>query len=181
MLEAKIHINSGAPPHFMAEEPDMPFEIGAVLRRKFKRGNFYHYGIASEYYHPELNLQMIYQFGGPFSGDIENPSLNLRLLNRIWGSGEGNHTGVRVGITDYITFSEGIDIEVIEIPDDPIPVLERAKKMLNREDYNPLIRNCEHYANYALTGDWKSSQASLSVKQVGKGLGMILGGLFSKR
>ena len=159
----------------------MPFEIGSVVRRKFKRGTFYHYGIASEFYHPDTMLQMIYQLGGPFPGDLENPSMNMRLLNRIWASEMGNHTGVRVGITDYRTFSEGLEIEVIEIPEDPIPVLERAKMMMHREDYNPLVRNCEHYANFALTGEWKSEQAKMSVSQVGKGLGMILSGIFSKR
>ena len=163
------------------EEPNMPFEMGSIVRRRFKRGTLYHYGIASEFFHPETKLQMIYQFGGPFPGDLDNPSLKMRLLNRIWGAEEGNHTGVRVGITDYVTFSEGLEIEVVDIPEDPIPVLERAKSMLNREDYNPLMRNCEHYANFALTGDWKSEQAKVSVKQVSKGLGMIFNGIFSRR
>jgi hypothetical protein len=162
------------------EEADMPFEIGSKLRRRFKRGTFFHYGIASEFFHPDTKLQMIYQFGGPFPGDLDNPSINMRILNKIWASEMGNHTGVRVGITDYRTFSEGLEIEVMEIPEDPIPVLERAKLMLNREDYNPLVRNCEHYANFALTGEWRSEQAKMSMKQVGRGLSMIFKGFFTK-
>lgn len=180
-MNCKIHIKLIGLRFHMEEEPDMPFQMGSLVRRRFKRGQFFHYGIASEYFHPESKLQMIYQFGGPYPGDLDNPSLNMRLLNKVWAAEEGSHTGVRVGITDYRTFAEGLEIEVVEVPDDPIPVLERAKMMLNREDYNPLSRNCEHYANFALTGDWKSDQANLSVSKVSKGLGMILNGLFSRR
>lgn len=156
----------------------MPYLPGSVLRRKFKRGNFYHYGIASEYYHPDLGVQMIYQFGGPYLGDIGNDAgIGARLLNLVWNNGEGIHTGTRVGITDYLTFGDGLEIEVVEVPDDPIPVLDRAKEMLNRDDYNPVLRNCEHYANYALRGSWESSQAKMSVGRVFEGARLILRGL----
>ena len=164
----------------MDEEPEMPYPPGAVLRRRFKRGSFYHYGIASEYYHPDTRLQMIYQFGGVYEGDIDG-TIGIRLLNRVWSpaqeTGE-SHTGTRVGLTDYIRFSEGREIEVVEVPDEPIPVLNRAKEMLHRNDYNLLTRNCEHYANYALSGAWESKQAGLTVGKVVEGFGLILSSLF---
>ena len=46
---------------------DMPYPIGAAIRRKIG-WDLYHYGIASEYYHPDSQKQLIYQFGGPYEG-----------------------------------------------------------------------------------------------------------------
>ena len=112
-------------------EPKMPFPIGAVVRRKFKKGNFYHYGVASEFYHPETLEQMIYQFGGPYEGELESPTLRLNILNRIWSAQQGSHTGFHIGVTDHITFSEGREIELVDVPEDPFPVLQRAKSMLH--------------------------------------------------
>lgn len=172
---AKVH------PPFMSE-PEMPYPPGAVLRRRFPRGNFYHYGIASEYYHPDSELQMVYQFGGVYEGELVDTSWSIRFLNRVWSptveSPDGSHTGTRVGLTDYIRFSEGLDIEIVQVPDDPIPVLDRAKEMLHRDDYHVLTRNCEHYANYALSGTWDSQQSNLTLKKVAEGFTMIVASLF---
>lgn len=160
----------------------MPFPPGAVLRRKFQRGSFYHYGIASEYYHPDTNLQMVYQFGGVYEGELVNKSWMARFINQVWrpnvDAGEGSHTGTRVGLTDFVRFSEGRDIEVVQIPDDPLSVLDRAKEMLHRNDYHLLTRNCEHYANYALSGTWDSEQSNLTLSKVAEGIGMIVASLF---
>ena len=162
-------------------EPNMPFPIGAVVRRRFKKGNFFHYGVASEYYHPDSLNQMIYQFGGPYEGELEAPSLRLNILNRIWSAQEGSHTGFHIGVTDYITFSEGREIEIVNVPEDPYPVLQRAKSMLHVSDYNLLTRNCEHYANFALTGTWSSEQAdNLTVGKVVDGVKLLFGSLFKR-
>ena len=166
----------------MGDEPEMPFPPGAILRRRFNRGSFYHYGVASEYFHPDSQLQMVYQFGGVYEGTIPEDTWSIRLLNRVWSPiadvADSSYTGVRVGLTDYIRFSEGRDIEIVEVPEDPIPVLDRAKEMLHRRDYNVLTRNCEHYANYALRGTWESEQAGLSLRKVAEGFTMIVSSLF---
>ncbi len=165
----------------MDEEPEMPFPPGSVLRRRFHRGSFYHYGVASEYYHPDTRLQMVYQFGGVYEGEIDG-TWSMRILNRIWSPvsdvENSSHTGTRVGLTDYIRFSEGRDIEVVEVPEDPIAVLNRAKEMLHRNDYNILTRNCEHYANYALHGTWESEQAGMSFGKIAEGVSLIFSSLF---
>jgi hypothetical protein len=167
------------------EEPEMPYPPGAILRRRFQRGTFYHYGIASEYYHPDTQLQLIYQFGGVYEGELVDNSWTSRFLNRVWrpnlDEGISSHTGTRVGLTDYIRFSEGRRIEIVDIPEEPIPVLERAKEMLHRNDYNVLTRNCEHYANYALHGTWASPQSKLSVKKVAEGFSLIVASIFGRK
>ena len=163
-------------------DPEMPYPIGAVLRRQI-RGSFFHYGVASEYYHPETLRQMIYQFGGPYGGELEESTLQLNILNRIWASQtEGTHTHFRVGITDYVLFSEGKEIEVVTVPDDPFPVIQRAKSLLHKQDYNLLTRNCEHYANFALHGTWESKQSEdLTVGKVVEGISLLFGSIFGKK
>ena len=165
----------------MTIEANMPFPIGSVVRRKFTTGRFYHYGVASEYFHPDSKEQMIYQFGGPYEGELESPNLRLNILNRIWSAQEGSHSGFRVGVTDHVTFSEGLEIEIVEVPEDPFPVLQRAKSMLHRNDYNLLTRNCEHYANFALNGTWDSNQSdNLTVGKVVDGVKLLFGSLFRR-
>ncbi len=139
-------------------DEDMPYPIGAALRRRMG-WELYHYGVASEFYHPESGKQMIYQFGGPYQGGGEE-GLKLKIVNAVWPTTSKNsHTGIHIGLTPYDVFSEGRSIEVVRVPEDPIPVLVRAKDLLNRTDYNPALRNCEHYANYALSGTWESKQS----------------------
>ena len=43
-------------------EYDMPYPFGAVLKRKIMDSNYWHYGVASEFYHPKTGKQMVYQF-----------------------------------------------------------------------------------------------------------------------
>jgi len=152
---------------------DMPYPIGAGLRRKIG-WNLYHYGIASEYYHPESQKQLIYQFGGPYEGSsLEDKK--LKIVNALWPTTKDNsYTGVHIGLTPYDLFSEGRSIEVVSVPENPIPVLERAKKFMNRDDYNPAIRNCEHYANYALSGNWNSTQSNEMFGKVVNAAGLFL-------
>ena len=152
---------------------DMPYPIGAALRRKIG-WDLYHYGIASEYYHPETQKQLIYQFGGPYEGS-KFEDAKLKLVNAVWPTRKANsHTGVHIGLTPYDLFSEGRDVEIVTVPENPIPVLERAKSFLNRDDYNPALRNCEHYANYALSGSWKSMQSNEMLNKALNAAGLLL-------
>lgn len=152
---------------------DMPYPIGAALRRRIG-WNLWHYGVASEYYHPDTKKQLIYQFGGPYEGDI-GENAKLRLVNAIWPTeNKKSHTGVHIGLTPYDIFSENREIEIVEVPDDPVPVLKRAKNLMFRRDYNPALRNCEHYANYALSGTWKSNQSNEMLGKAMQAAGMAL-------
>ena len=159
----------------------MPYPFGAVLKRKIMDSNYWHYGVASEFYHPKTGKQMVYQFGGPYEGELEKPNTNLKILNAIWPSKEENtHTGYHIGLTPYDVFSEGRNIVVEDIPENPVPVLQRARSMVNRADYNTIARNCEHFAKFALEGDWKSSQANNTMSKVVQNAGLILvGALFT--
>jgi len=40
----------------------------------------------------------------------------------------------------------------------PDVVVERAISRLHESEYNPLTRNCEHFARWCKTGQWKSVQ-----------------------
>jgi hypothetical protein len=152
---------------------DMPYPIGAAIRRKIG-WDLYHYGIASEYYHPDSQKQLIYQFGGPYEGS-KFEDAKLKLVNAIWPTKkEDSHTGVHIGLTPYDLFSEGKEIEIVTVPENPIPVLKRAKSFLNRDDYNPALRNCEHYANYALSGTWTSMQSSEMLNKAMNAAGLFL-------
>jgi len=155
-------------------EEDMPFPIGAALKRPIG-WNLHHWGIASEFYDPNSKKQMIYQFGGPFEGALDNPDLKTKFVNAVWPSTKsGSHTGIHIGLTPYDVFSEGKKVDVVEVPDDPIPVLDRAKRLLHRSDYNPAIRNCEHYANYALSGSWRSIQSKRMFSEAMQVAGLAL-------
>tara|TARA_B100001769_G_C22024487_1_gene550518 strand:- start:424 stop:912 length:489 start_codon:yes stop_codon:yes gene_type:complete len=152
---------------------DMPYPIGAALRRKMG-WNLYHYGIASEYYHPETKKQLIYQFGGPYEGAV-GENTKLKIVNAIWPTAnEQSHTGVHIGLTPYDIFSENRKIEIVEVPENPVPVLKRAKRLMFRQDYNPALRNCEHYTNYALSGTWESNQSSELLGKAMQAAGMAL-------
>ena len=155
----------------------MPYPVGAALRRRMGVGKFYHYGIASEYFHPETKRQMVYQFGGPYEGPERE---GLRMVNVIWPTKrKESHTGVHIGLTPYDLFSEGRDVEVVEVPDNPIPVLQRAKEMIHRTDYHPAYRNCEHFTNFALSGTWNSKQSDELRDRAASYAGlMLLAGVF---
>ena len=151
----------------------MPYPIGSALRRRMG-WNLYHYGVASEFFHPDSGRQMIYQFGGPYEGSSAHDQ-RLRVVNAFWPTTSNqSHTGIHIGLTPYDVFSEGREIEIVATPDNPIPVLERAKNLLNRDDYNPALRNCEHYATYALSGAWESEQTREVFERALSAAGLML-------
>jgi hypothetical protein len=159
-------------------DEDMPYPIGAALRRRMG-WELYHYGVASEFFHPDSRKQMIYQFGGPYEGK-SSVDTRLRVVNAFWPTRtDESHTGVHIGLTPYDLFAEGREVEIVAIPDNPIPVLTRAKGLLNRADYNPALRNCEHFANYALSGTWESPQSREVFERALNAAGlMLLAGVF---
>ena len=46
------------------------------------------------------------------------------------------------------------------ITKNPHEAVNRARTLLGQTGYNPLTRNCEHYARWACDGDWKSDQVA---------------------
>tara|TARA_B100000282_G_C31703063_1_gene477258 strand:+ start:506 stop:1033 length:528 start_codon:yes stop_codon:yes gene_type:complete len=136
---------------------------GAILRRrlslggKMETGQYWHYGVASQYIDGN-GEQMVFQFGGPFPGDNPYSSKVTSILNKLWPTQNG-YTGVHIGLTPFSYFQENKPVEVEVVPDNPVPVLKRAERLMNHGGYNPAINNCEHYARYCLTGSWKSLQA----------------------
>lgn len=165
-------------------EFDMPYPAGAILKRRMGSGDYHHYGIASEFYHPESRKQMVYQFGGPYQGDPGDMSPGLKVLNLVWPTkGKGAYTGVHVGLTPYPMFSGGRRVYVERVPEDPVPVLIRAREMMktSRMKYNPIVNNCEHFARFALDGTWESSQAESMIEKAVQAAGLLLiSGFLSK-
>lgn len=140
-------------------QDEFTYPPGSVLKRRLGRGGLWHYGVASEFV-DENGDQMIYQFGGPYEGEMPYNSTGTKILNILWPTvGDGGYTGVHIGITPLRRFSEGKEVILDVVPDNPIPVLQRAKALMNHGGYNIVNRNCEHFAHYALTGTWKSSQS----------------------
>lgn len=158
----------------MGETATLTFEPGSVIRRELAvagKEKYFHYGVASEFYHPDTEEQMIYQLGGPFDG--EAPDIKHKMLSKMWPTSTGDGwTGTHVGLTRIERFSENKKIELVITPKNPIPVLERAKSLLNHTGWNGATYNCEHYANYCLTGDWKSDQVAKATNTVSKKAGL---------
>jgi len=139
------------------------YQPGSILRRKLslggkmEKGQFWHYGVASQYIDGN-GEQMIFQFGGPFPGNKPYSNKVSTVLNKLWPTQNG-YTGTHIGLTPFSYFAERKPVEVEAIPNDPVPVLNRAEQLMNHGGYNPAVNNCEHYARYCLTGSWRSLQA----------------------
>ena len=146
-------------------QDEFTYPPGSVLKRRLGRGGLWHYGIASEFLTDD-GQQMIYQFGGPYEGEIPYNTAGTRILNVLWPTTQdGGYTGIHIGLTPLQRFAEGREVVLETVPENPIPVLQRAKSLMNHGGYNLVNRNCEHFANYALTGTWSSSQSRrLSLK-----------------
>ena len=161
---------------------DFMFSPGSILRRKLalgkklEKGEYWHYGVASQYIDPN-GEQMIFQFGGPFPGEKpEHPHYQSKassILNKLWPTKDG-YTGTHIGLTPFSYFAESKPVYVDNVPDNPLPVLQRAEALMNHKGYNPAISNCEHYANYCLTGSWKSLQARGTAMKGGMVVSLLL-------
>lgn len=137
----------------------LPITPGAVIKRKMAKVGAFHYGIASN--ETDANgEQLVYQFGGP----IENPPEKIGMWAKIgdrWLSTQDNlFTTDAVSSVKLSTFADGKNIEVVKHPKNPNEAVDRARSLLGQTGYNPLTRNCEHYATWACDGDWKSEQVA---------------------
>jgi hypothetical protein len=158
-------------------QDEFTYQPGSVLKRRLGRGRLWHYGIASEFVSPE-GEQLVYQFGGPYEGEMPYNTPGTKILNMLWPTYDGKgYTGVHVGLTPLNRFAEGREVLVDVVPENPIPVLQRAKSLMNHGGYNLVNRNCEHFASYALTGSWSSSQSQrLSLKGIAVLVVAVVGG-----
>jgi len=120
----------------------------------------YHYGVAANQRDSETKEQLVYQYGGPQDeGRIQDPGFWARIGDRYLSSQDGSSTTDRVEMTRLSTFADGKEVEVVSHAPDPVEAMARANKMLGEAKYNPMSRNCEHFANYVAYGDWTSKQA----------------------
>jgi DnaJ domain/Lecithin retinol acyltransferase len=71
------------------------------------------------------------------------------------------------------------DYRVVLRPSNPITVLGRARGMLDSEKYHVVVRNCEHFANYCVMGEFVSESSMLVTRTVGTVLlrGSLMGQL----
>ena len=71
----------------------------------------------------------------------------------------------------------GTDINIHKFlgAENPSEAVGRAKTLLGQTGYNPLTRNCEHYAQWACNGDWKSEQVAGAASIAKTGILTILG------
>jgi len=137
----------------------LPITPGSVIKRKMARVGAYHYGIASD----ELNEkgeQMVYQFGGPIENPPEKLGVWAKIGDRWLSTQDDTYTTDAVSSVKLSTFADGKKIEVVKHAKDPQQAVNRARTLLGETGYNPLTRNCEHYATWACDGDWKSEQVS---------------------
>jgi hypothetical protein len=58
-------------------------------------------------------------------------------------------------------------------PDDVDAVLERAEAYLGKSGYSLFGNNCEHFATFCMTSEWKSGQAELLDKESTRFLGYV--------
>lgn len=69
--------------------------------------------------------------------------------------GSGFLGGV-VAYVDWQTFSRGSNVELVGCGG--WVATERAKSRLGMDGFDLISRNCEHFANWCVTGEWESSQ-----------------------
>jgi len=143
----------------MEKLENLPITPGAMLKRKMAKVGTYHYGIASD----EVNdkgEQLIFQFGGPIENPPQNAGMWAKIGDRWLSTQENTYTTDAVSSVRLSTFADGKRVEVVQIPDTPDDAVQRARTLLGQTGYNPFTRNCEHYAQWACNGDWKSEQVS---------------------
>uniref|UniRef100_A0A7S1SSF9 LRAT domain-containing protein n=1 Tax=Tetraselmis chuii TaxID=63592 RepID=A0A7S1SSF9_9CHLO len=85
----------------------------------------------------------------------------------------GSYGRARVRITSmerFRLFSDGEVDEVLHVDAaDAVQVRERVMSLLGRQGYNVVFSNCEHFATYCFSGDFRSSQ----VEEVFAGLAAL--------
>jgi len=137
----------------------LPITPGSMVKRKMAKVGTYHYGIASDE-KSDAGEQLIYQFGGPTEVPPEKAGVWAKIGDRWLSTQENSYTTDAVSSVKLSTFADGNHIEVVQISPNPNESVQRARTLLGQTGYNPLTRNCEHYAQWACNGDWKSEQVS---------------------
>ena len=137
----------------------LPITPGSMVKRKMAKVGTYHYGIASDEKN-DVGEQLIYQFGGPIETQPDKVGVWAKIGDRWLSTQENSYTTDAVSSVKLSTFADGKKIEVVKIAPNPNEAVQRARTLLGQTGYNPLTRNCEHYAQWACNGDWKSEQVS---------------------
>ena len=137
----------------------LPITPGSMVKRKMAKVGTYHYGIASDE-KGDNGEQLIYQFGGPIENPPESTGVWAKIGDRWLSTQEDSYTTDAVSSVKLSTFADGKKIEVVKIAENPNEAVGRARTLLGQTGYNPLTRNCEHYAQWACNGDWKSDQVA---------------------
>ncbi len=140
-------------------EQTLPITPGSVIKRKMAKVGAFHYGIASNEL-DEQGEQMVYQFGGPIENPPEKMGVWAKIGDRWLSTQEDMFTTDAVSSVKLSTFADGKNIEVVQHAQNPQEAVNRARTLLGQTGYNPLTRNCEHYARWACDGDWKSDQVA---------------------
>ncbi len=97
----------------------------------------------------------------------------------------GLANGLQAGPVEIVTrrrFARGRTIHVVphRVRLDPDRIVERALGRLGEDRYHLLIRNCEHFVLWAVTGRAESRQVRAAVAAAGT-LALVVGGLVLKR
>lgn len=143
----------------MEAQQKLPITPGSVIKRKMARVGAYHYGIASDEIN-EQGEQMVFQFGGPIENPPEKVGVWAKIGDRWLSTQDDMYTTDAVSAVKLSTFADGKNIEVVKHANNPSEAVSRARTLLGQTGYNPLTRNCEHYATWACDGDWKSEQVA---------------------
>ena len=158
----------------MEQMERLPITPGSMLKRKMAKVGTYHYGIASDE-KGDNGEQLIYQFGGPIEKPPEKAGVWAKIGDKWLSTQDNTYTTDAVSSVRLSTFADGKNVEVVKIAENPSEAVGRAKTLLGQTGYNPLTRNCEHYAQWACNGDWKSEQVAGAASIAKTGLLTILG------
>ena len=152
----------------------LPITPGSMVKRKMAKVGTFHYGIASDQ-KGDNGEQLIYQFGGPIEKPPEKAGVWAKIGDRWLSTQENSYTTDAVSSVRLSTFADGKNVEVVKIAENPQEAVTRARTLLGQTGYNPLTRNCEHYAQWACNGDWKSDQVAGVASAAKVGVFALLG------
>ena len=152
----------------------LPITPGSMVKRRMAKVGTFHYGIASDQ-KGDNGEQLIYQFGGPVEKPPEKAGVWAKIGDRWLSTQENSYTTDAVSSVRLSTFADGKNVEVVKIAENPQEAVTRARTLLGQTGYNPLTRNCEHYAQWACNGDWKSDQVAGVASAAKVGVFALLG------
>lgn len=85
--------------------------------------------------------------------------------------------GGPVEVISHDNFADGRELEVVHHRQrlDPDEAVERARSRVGEDRYNVVLRNCEHFATWAVTGRERSTQVRAAAATLGTTLALALG------